>query len=106
MRMPFVDAVVVAAGSSRRMAGIDKLDAVIGDRTVLQHAVEAVALSGLVARTVIVAAPDRVADMAARPWVRRGLQVPFPPRAQALGSGAGVAGPTTSAKPHSATSTR
>jgi 2-C-methyl-D-erythritol 4-phosphate cytidylyltransferase/2-C-methyl-D-erythritol 2,4-cyclodiphosphate synthase len=76
MQAPFVDAVVVAAGSSRRMGGIDKLEARIGDRTVLQLAVEAVALPGLVARTVIVVAPDRVPELAARPWVRdRGYEV-------------------------------
>jgi 2-C-methyl-D-erythritol 4-phosphate cytidylyltransferase / 2-C-methyl-D-erythritol 2,4-cyclodiphosphate synthase len=76
MQTPFVDAVVVAAGSSRRMAGVDKLDAMIGDRSVLEHAVDAVALPGLVARTVIVAAPDRAAELASRSWVRdRGCEV-------------------------------
>jgi 2-C-methyl-D-erythritol 4-phosphate cytidylyltransferase / 2-C-methyl-D-erythritol 2,4-cyclodiphosphate synthase len=76
MQSPFADAVVVAAGSSRRMAGVDKLESLIGDRTVLEHAVASVALPGLVARTVIVVAPDRVTDLAGRSWVReRGCEV-------------------------------
>jgi 2-C-methyl-D-erythritol 4-phosphate cytidylyltransferase/2-C-methyl-D-erythritol 2,4-cyclodiphosphate synthase len=76
MHAPWVDAVVVAAGSSRRMGGPDKLDAMVGGRTILERAVEAVAIPGLVARTVIVTAPERVADLTARSWVRdRGYAV-------------------------------
>jgi 2-C-methyl-D-erythritol 4-phosphate cytidylyltransferase/2-C-methyl-D-erythritol 2,4-cyclodiphosphate synthase len=76
MQAPYADVVVVAAGRSSRMGGLDKLDAVIGDRSVLQHAVDAVAVPGLVQRTIIVAPPDRVEDVAARAWVReRGCEV-------------------------------
>ena len=70
MQSPWVDAVVVAAGSSQRMGGLHKLDAVIGGRTVLERAVDAVAVPGLVARTVIVTAPERVDGLAEQAWVR------------------------------------
>jgi 2-C-methyl-D-erythritol 4-phosphate cytidylyltransferase/2-C-methyl-D-erythritol 2,4-cyclodiphosphate synthase len=70
MQPPWVDVVVVAAGSSRRMGGLDKLDAMIGDRTVLERAVESVALPGLVARTIVVAAPERMEGLARRSWLR------------------------------------
>ena len=63
-----VEAVVVAAGSSRRMGGLDKLAADLAGRSVLRWSVEAVAAAG-VDRIVIVASPDRVAEMAAAPWL-------------------------------------
>jgi 2-C-methyl-D-erythritol 4-phosphate cytidylyltransferase/2-C-methyl-D-erythritol 2,4-cyclodiphosphate synthase len=76
MHAPYADAVVVAAGRSSRMGGLDKLDAVIAGRTVLEHAVDAVAVPGLVERTIIVVSPERVDDVAGRTWVRaRGCEV-------------------------------
>ncbi|CAN5678571.1 bifunctional 2-C-methyl-D-erythritol 4-phosphate cytidylyltransferase/2-C-methyl-D-erythritol 2,4-cyclodiphosphate synthase [soil metagenome] len=68
---PFADAVVVAAGSSRRMAGRDKLDATLEGRSVLRWAVEGVAASAAVRRVVVVAAPHRVEEFHRAPWLRR-----------------------------------
>ena len=63
-----VDAVVVAAGSSRRMGGRDKLVADLEGRTVLRWAVEALAAAG-VERIAIATSPDRVAAVAAETWL-------------------------------------
>jgi 2-C-methyl-D-erythritol 4-phosphate cytidylyltransferase/2-C-methyl-D-erythritol 2,4-cyclodiphosphate synthase len=63
-----VEAVVVAAGSSRRMGGQDKLTAELVGRSVLQWSVEALAAAG-VERIVIVMSPTRVAEIAAEPWL-------------------------------------
>ena len=51
----FADAVVVAAGSSRRMGGVDKLDQEIDGRSVLQRSVEALASARHVRDVVVVA---------------------------------------------------
>ena len=63
-----VEAVVVAAGSSRRMGGRDKLVAELDGRPVLRWSVEVLAEAG-VDRIVIVAAPARVAAIAAEAWL-------------------------------------
>jgi 2-C-methyl-D-erythritol 4-phosphate cytidylyltransferase/2-C-methyl-D-erythritol 2,4-cyclodiphosphate synthase len=63
-----VEAVVVAAGSSRRMGGRDKLKAELDGRSVLRWSVEALAAAGI-DRIVIAAPPDRVAEIAAEPWL-------------------------------------
>jgi len=63
-----VEAVVVAAGSSRRMGGRDKLVAELDGRPVLRWSVEVLAEAG-VDRIVIVAAPPRVAAIAAEAWL-------------------------------------
>jgi 2-C-methyl-D-erythritol 4-phosphate cytidylyltransferase / 2-C-methyl-D-erythritol 2,4-cyclodiphosphate synthase len=63
-----IQAVIVAAGASRRMGGLDKLEAELEGRSVLRWSVEAVAAAG-VARIVIVAAPARVAAIAAADWL-------------------------------------
>ncbi len=55
-----VDAIVVAAGSSRRMGGVDKLAARIDGRSLLAWTVDAVRRSPLVERLVVVVAGDRV----------------------------------------------
>ena len=61
MEAPYVDAVVVAAGRSSRMGGLDKLDAVIGGRTVARAwAVEAMTRRWAVERTIIVVPPERL----------------------------------------------
>ncbi|HLA16101.1 MAG TPA: 2-C-methyl-D-erythritol 2,4-cyclodiphosphate synthase [Candidatus Limnocylindrales bacterium] len=59
-----VDAVVVAAGASRRMGGLDKLAVRVGGRQLLGLTVEAVRRSPLVERVVVVVAADRVDDVA------------------------------------------
>ena len=63
-----VEAVVVAAGSSRRMDGQDKLVAELEGRTVLRWSVEALAAAG-VRRIVIVASPARIPEIAAATWL-------------------------------------
>jgi len=55
-----VSAVIVAAGSSRRM-GFDKLAALLAGRTVLEHAVRALAGCGEFAEVVLVTSGDRLA---------------------------------------------
>ena len=61
-------AVVVAAGSSRRMGGEDKLTAELQGRSVLRWSVEALAAAG-VRRIVIATSWARVAEVAASPWL-------------------------------------
>ncbi len=56
---PVADAIVVAAGASTRMDGTDKLLAMVGDRPLLAHAVEAFASSPAIASIVIVTTPVR-----------------------------------------------
>jgi 2-C-methyl-D-erythritol 4-phosphate cytidylyltransferase/2-C-methyl-D-erythritol 2,4-cyclodiphosphate synthase len=63
-----VEAVVVAAGSSRRMGGRDKLSAELAGRSVLRWSVEALAAAG-VERIVIATASARVAEIAAEEWL-------------------------------------
>jgi 2-C-methyl-D-erythritol 4-phosphate cytidylyltransferase/2-C-methyl-D-erythritol 2,4-cyclodiphosphate synthase len=62
-----IEAVVVAAGASRRM-GHDKLEAVLDGRSVLRWSVEALAEAG-VERIVIVTAAERVEAVAAAGWL-------------------------------------
>jgi 2-C-methyl-D-erythritol 4-phosphate cytidylyltransferase/2-C-methyl-D-erythritol 2,4-cyclodiphosphate synthase len=66
---PFADAVVVAAGTSRRMAGTDKLLADVGGRPVLRWALDSLAAAPSVRGIVVVAAPDRVPALSALPWL-------------------------------------
>lgn len=67
--MSAVDVVVVAAGASARMGAVDKLRAIVGGRPLLAWTLEAVAVSPAVRHVVVVAAPDRVAEVAAEPWL-------------------------------------
>jgi 2-C-methyl-D-erythritol 4-phosphate cytidylyltransferase len=60
-----VGVVIVAAGRSTRMGGLDKQLAVLGDRPVLSHAVRAFAEHPAVGAIVVVAASDRLAAVAA-----------------------------------------
>ncbi len=66
--MAGVEAIVVAAGASRRMSGQDKLTADLCGRAVLRWSVEALAAAG-VGRIVIAATPGRVAEIAAAAWL-------------------------------------
>ena len=63
-----VEAIVVAAGASRRMGGVDKLEAGLAGRSVLRWSVEALAAGG-VERIVIVSSMARVAAIAAAEWL-------------------------------------
>ncbi len=63
------DAVVVAAGGSRRMRGIDKLMFPIGGRPLLAWTLAALAASPVIDQIVLVAAADRVERLASAPWL-------------------------------------
>jgi 2-C-methyl-D-erythritol 4-phosphate cytidylyltransferase/2-C-methyl-D-erythritol 2,4-cyclodiphosphate synthase len=66
---PAADVVVVAAGSSRRMGGTDKLLAPVAGRPLLAWTLGALAASPVVERLVLVVAPDRVEEIASAPWL-------------------------------------
>ncbi len=67
--VPPADAIVVAAGSSTRMGGQDKLGAVVGGRPLLAWTLEAVARASSVAHIVVVTAGSKVAEIAAAAWL-------------------------------------
>jgi 2-C-methyl-D-erythritol 4-phosphate cytidylyltransferase/2-C-methyl-D-erythritol 2,4-cyclodiphosphate synthase len=62
------DAIVVAAGASRR-AGTDKLAAPIGGRPLLAWTLEALARSPVVGRLILVTSAERVAAVRAATWL-------------------------------------
>jgi 2-C-methyl-D-erythritol 4-phosphate cytidylyltransferase len=66
----FADAVVLAAGSSTRMEGADKLALPVAGLPLLAWTVRAVAAATTVRRVVLVARSDQVDAVAAQPWVR------------------------------------
>jgi 2-C-methyl-D-erythritol 4-phosphate cytidylyltransferase/2-C-methyl-D-erythritol 2,4-cyclodiphosphate synthase len=68
--LPFADAVIVAAGSSRRMGGIDKLQVDLGGRPLLAWSVAAMRAASSVREVLIVTGTERVASLAATDWVR------------------------------------
>jgi 2-C-methyl-D-erythritol 4-phosphate cytidylyltransferase/2-C-methyl-D-erythritol 2,4-cyclodiphosphate synthase len=63
------DVIVVAAGRSTRMAGVDKIEEPIGGRPLLAWTLEALSISGVVDRIVVVTAAERVADVRAASWL-------------------------------------
>lgn len=63
-----IEAVVVAAGSSARMGGVDKLDAELDGRPILRWSLEALASAG-VERMVVVTTPARMPRLATMPWL-------------------------------------
>jgi 2-C-methyl-D-erythritol 4-phosphate cytidylyltransferase/2-C-methyl-D-erythritol 2,4-cyclodiphosphate synthase len=70
-----VDAVVVAAGASHRMGGIDKLAAIVAGRPLLAWSTAAMAASPVVDRVVLVVAPYRVAEVQSADWLPAGTAV-------------------------------
>jgi 2-C-methyl-D-erythritol 4-phosphate cytidylyltransferase/2-C-methyl-D-erythritol 2,4-cyclodiphosphate synthase len=72
---PFADAIVVAAGSSTRMDGLDKLTASIGGRPALAWSLDAFRRAGAVERIVAVVAADRLEVIASATWLPRGTLV-------------------------------
>lgn len=64
-----VDVIVVAAGSSSRMGGVDKLDWPIGGRPLLAWTLEGLAASPTVDAIVVVTASARRDGLAAAPWL-------------------------------------
>jgi 2-C-methyl-D-erythritol 4-phosphate cytidylyltransferase/2-C-methyl-D-erythritol 2,4-cyclodiphosphate synthase len=67
------DAIVVAAGSSQRMDGVDKLSWEVAGRPLLAYALDAVAAAPSIASVVVVTAPDRAAAVRAAPWLPPGV---------------------------------
>jgi len=63
-----LEAVVVAAGSSSRMGGTDKLDADLSGRSVLRRSIEALAAAG-VERIAVVTSAGRIPELAAEEWL-------------------------------------
>lgn len=68
-RLPSADAIVVAAGGSSRMGGIDKLLAPLAGRPLLARTLAAIAAAASVDRIVVVTSAGRVAELAAAPWL-------------------------------------
>ena len=68
--LPFADAVVVAAGSSRRMGGVDKLQVDLCGRPLLAWSVTAMRAAASVRDVFVVTGHDRVDELAAASWVR------------------------------------
>jgi 2-C-methyl-D-erythritol 4-phosphate cytidylyltransferase/2-C-methyl-D-erythritol 2,4-cyclodiphosphate synthase len=64
----FADAVIVAAGASTRMAGVDKMDIEILGRSILRWSVDAMAAASSIDRIIVVARPERVDELAAADW--------------------------------------
>jgi 2-C-methyl-D-erythritol 4-phosphate cytidylyltransferase/2-C-methyl-D-erythritol 2,4-cyclodiphosphate synthase len=64
------DAVIVAAGNSRRMGGGDKLGMTIGGRPILRRTVEALAVVPEIDRLIVVTAADRVDALCSTPWLQ------------------------------------
>lgn len=69
MNERFADAVIVAAGASSRMAGVDKLAEPLLGRPVLAWTVEAMARSESVDRIVVVTRPDQVDEFRSAEWL-------------------------------------
>ena len=72
---PPADVVVVAAGESTRMGGIDKITAPIGGRPLLAWTLEVFSTVPAVERLVVVAAVDRVDELRAAVWMPPGVAV-------------------------------
>ncbi len=58
-----IDAIVVAAGASQRMAGIDKMTAILGDEPVICHALNVLDGSDLVDRIAVVVRSSEFSNM-------------------------------------------
>jgi 2-C-methyl-D-erythritol 4-phosphate cytidylyltransferase/2-C-methyl-D-erythritol 2,4-cyclodiphosphate synthase len=66
---PFADAIVVAAGSSSRMGGTDKLAVDIGGRPLLAWTLHALAAAPEVERILVVTTADRMENLLAASWL-------------------------------------
>ena len=69
MATPQTDVIVVAAGSSERMHGVDKLTVRLGDRPLLAWTLEPFARAPVIERLVVVTAAERVAELSNAPWM-------------------------------------
>ena len=75
MSTPIADVVVVAAGRSTRMDGLEKLTAPIGGRPMLSWTLGALARMAPIERIVVAVAAERVREMAAAAWLPKGVTV-------------------------------
>jgi 2-C-methyl-D-erythritol 4-phosphate cytidylyltransferase len=66
----FADAVILAAGTSTRMGGPDKLRMQVGGLPLVAWTIRAVADAATVRRIVLVAIEDQVEEVSREPWVR------------------------------------
>lgn len=66
----FADAIILAAGTSTRMGGTDKLLMQVGGLPLLAWTVRAAAAAAAVRRIVVVTRQDRAAALADEPWIR------------------------------------
>jgi 2-C-methyl-D-erythritol 4-phosphate cytidylyltransferase / 2-C-methyl-D-erythritol 2,4-cyclodiphosphate synthase len=64
----FADAVVVAAGASRRMGGVDKLDAQLGGKPLLAWSIGAMRAARSVRRVIVVTNSERMVSLAREAW--------------------------------------
>jgi 2-C-methyl-D-erythritol 4-phosphate cytidylyltransferase len=82
--VPFADAIILAAGSSERMAGPDKLMLEVAGLPLLAWTVRAAAAARCVRRVIVVAREDRVADLRRQRYLREvdATVVPGGPRRQ------------------------
>ncbi|HYM82632.1 MAG TPA: 2-C-methyl-D-erythritol 4-phosphate cytidylyltransferase [Candidatus Dormibacteraeota bacterium] len=86
------DVVIVAAGRSSRMGGLDKLDAMLAGRPILVLTIEAVASSSVVRRIVVVVAEERVERLRGAPWLPSAIAAVVPGGARRQASvAAGIA---------------
>ena len=90
----YADAIIVAAGSSRRMGGEDKSDASIEGRPALRWAVDAMRGATSVRRVIVVTAADRMHDLQQQAWIQDAavtVVVGGPRRQDSVASGVRVA---------------
>jgi 2-C-methyl-D-erythritol 4-phosphate cytidylyltransferase len=68
--LPYADAVVLAAGTSERMGGVDKLTMSIAGMPLVAWTLRSVGAAACVRRIIVVARPDHVEELAAATYVR------------------------------------
>lgn len=69
--LPGADAIVVAAGSSNRMGGVDKLAVEVAGRPLLAWSIDAIAAVDAVERIVVVASAARCDELRIAPWLHQ-----------------------------------
>ena len=73
MPLPTADVVIVAAGASTRMGGIDKVTAPIAGRPLLAWTLRPFVSAASVGRIVVVAAADRIEELRGAEWLPPGV---------------------------------
>src|SRR6187200_231350 len=68
MNERFADAVVVAAGASRRMGGADKLEVDLGGKPLLAWSIAALKAASSVRRLIVVTGAERLDGLARQSW--------------------------------------